>query len=300
MAIVLGSNQYGKAETRLVRFVRDSPRHQITDLNVTTALRGDFSAAYLDGDQSAVLPTDTQKNSAYVWAKTHAVDPIEEYGLSLARHFVEDVEPVEAARIEIEQFGWTRVVAQDGEHDHTWIRSGQEVRTAAVTVEAGGEHVVQGLKDLVVLKSTGSAFKDFLTDEYTTLRPTDDRVMATSLVARWRVSGDRLEGIDWNAMYVGVRAVMLERFANLHSLALQQTLWHMGRAAIEAYPQIAEVRLKAPNKHHFLVDFSAFDLENDGEVFHADDRPYGLIEATVERDDGPPSGDAWRFSAGLA
>jgi urate oxidase len=299
MAIVLTSHQYGKAETRLVRIVRDTARHEIVDLNVTTAMRGDFAGAYLEGDQSAVLPTDTQKNTAYVWAKTHPVDPMEEYGLSLARHFVDDVAPIEAARIEIERFDWSRVEVGGDEHDHTWVRSGQEVRTAAVTVEPGGTHVVQGLKDLVVLKSTGSAFKDFLTDEYTTLAPTDDRVMATSLVAKWRLSGE-LDGIDWNEMYAGVRRRMLERFASLHSLALQQTLWHMGKDVLEAYPEIAEIRLTAPNKHHFLVDFSRFGVENNGEVFHADDRPYGLIEAAIARDDAPAAGDAWRFSAGLA
>jgi len=299
MSIVLGQNQYGKAETHLVRITRDSPRHEIVDLNVTTAMRGDFAAAYTHGDQSAVLPTDTQKNTAYVWAKTHPTDPIEEYGLSLARHFVDDVEPIESARIEIERFAWSRVSIDGTEHDHTWVRSGQEVRTAAVTVESDVSHVIQGFKDLVILKSTGSAFKDFLVDEYTTLQPTDDRVMATSLVAKWRVTGD-LDGIDWNAMYDGVKAVMLERFANLHSLALQQTLWEMGKAAIEAFPRIAEIELSAPNRHHFIVDFSPFGLENRGEVFHADDRPYGLIQATVLRDDAEPAGDAWRFSAGLA
>src|SRR4051812_19995692 len=300
MAIVLGPHQYGKAETRLLRIVRDTPRHEIVDLNVTTALRGDFAAAYLEGDQSAVLPTDTQKNTAYVWAKTHAVDPIEEWGLSLARHFLDDVEPVEGARIEIERFGWDRVEVGGDPHDHSWVRSAQEIRTAAITVDGTGTHVVQGLKDLVLLKSTGSAFKDFLTDEYTTLAPTDDRVMATSLVAKWRVSGADAEGVDWNAMFAGVKQVMLERFANLHSLALQQTLWHMARAALEAYPQIAEMRLTAPNKHHFVVDFSRFGLANDNEVFHADDRPSGLTGAGVLRGDAPPAGDAWRFSAGLA
>ena len=98
MAIRLGSNQYGKAETHLVRITRDTPRHEIVDLNVTTALRGDFAAAYTDGDQRLVLPTDTQKNTAYVWSKKHSPDPMEEYGLSLARHFT-TYDPVDAARI---------------------------------------------------------------------------------------------------------------------------------------------------------------------------------------------------------
>ena len=297
MAIILGDNQYGKAENRVVRIERDTARHEIHDLNVTTALRGPFGAAYLAGDQSDVLPTDTQKNTAFAYAKSVGIESIEAYGLALARHFVADVVPVEGARIEIEEYAWERAVIEGVEHDHTWTRAGRETRTAAITVDATGEYVVGGFKDLVILKSTGSEFADFLVDDYTTLQPTHDRVMATSLVARWRFAGT---DADWNSVYPAVKAIMVREFATLQSLALQQTLWHMGRAVLEEIPEIVEVRLTAPNKHHFLVDLSPFGLENPGEVFIAADRPYGLIEAQVLRDDAPPAGDAWRFSAGLA
>ena len=302
MAIILGDNQYGKAESRLVRIVRDSPRHEIRDLNVTTALRGPFEAAHLAGDQSAVLPTDTQKNTAFAFAKSHGVQSVEGFGLDLARHFVADVGPVVGARVEIEEFAWARAVVDGVEHDHTWLRTGQEVRTAAVTVDADDEHVVAGLKELVLLKSTGSEFAGFLTDEFTTLPETHDRVMATALDAKWRLSGaaaadpDR----DWDSLYASVKTLMVREFATLQSLALQQTLWHMGKAVLEAHPEIAEIRLKAPNKHHFAYDLDRFGLSNDNEVFWAADRPYGLIEATLLRDDAPPAGDAWRASAGLA
>jgi urate oxidase len=299
MSIVLGPHQYGKAETRLVRILRDTDRHEITDLNVSSAMRGDFSAAHLVGDQGTVLPTDTQKNTAYVWAKKLNPDPIEAYGLSLAHHFVDDVEPIEAARIEIERFDWTRVEIDGKPHDHTFVRTGQEVRTAAITLEPPITHVVQGFKDLIILKSGGSHFKGFLVDEYTTLQETDDRIMATSLTARWRVT-DPAADLDWNAMYAGVRAAMIEQFATLDSYALQQTLWYMGRAALEAYPELAEIRLVAPNKHHFLVDFSRFDEPNPNEVFHADDRPYGLIHASAVREGAAPAGDAWYGYTGLA
>ncbi|HEY0373676.1 MAG TPA: urate oxidase [Amnibacterium sp.] len=298
MAIVLGPHQYGKAETRLVRVIRDGDRHDLVDLNVSTALRGDFDAAHLDGDQRTVLPTDTQKNTAYVWARRFVPDPVESWALSLARHFVDDVEPVREARVEVERFAWSRAEAGGAPHDHTFVRSGPEVRTAAVTVGPDAVHVVQGLKDLVLLKTTGSAFRDFLVDELTTLQPTDDRIMATSLIVRWRLT-DPPE-TDWNALAASVRAVLVERFAELHSLALQQTLWHMGRAVLEAHPAIAEIRLEAPNKHHFVVDLTPFDEPNPNEVFHADDRPYGLIHASAIRDDAAPAGDAWRSFAGLA
>lgn len=305
MAIILRDHQYGKAETHLVRVMRDTARHEIRDLNVTTALRGPFDEAYLSGDQSLVLPTDTQKNTAYAFAKSQGIASPEQYGLALARHFVNDVDPVAAARIEIEEFAWQRAVVDGVEHDHSWTRVGPEVRTAAVTVEADGAepvvaHVVSGLKDLVILKSTGSEFHDFLVDEYTTLEPTTDRVMATSLTARWRIDPGSVDALDWEGLYPAVKQILIREFATLQSLALQQTLWHMGRAVLEAVPEIVEIRLVAPNKHHFAVDLAPFGLENANEVFHADDRPYGLIEATIARDDAPDPGSAWRHSAGLA
>jgi urate oxidase len=288
--IILGNTQYGKAENHVVRIYRDSPRHEIRDISVSTCLRGDFSAAYLAGDQSDVLPTDTQKQTAYAYAKEKGLASIENYGLELARHFVDDIGPVQGARIEIDEFAWQRVVVDGVEHDHTWIRTGQEIRTAAVTVEDEGQWVVGGLKDLVILKSTGSEFAGFLTDPYTVLEPTHDRVMATSLVAQWRFTST---DIDWDAVYTGVKNEMVKQFAVVHSLALQQTLYEMGKAVLEQYPVIAEVRLSAPNKHHFRYDLSRFGLENNNEVFHAADRPYGLIQATVTRDDASDPGPAW-------
>ncbi|WP_432485275.1 factor-independent urate hydroxylase [Kineococcus esterisolvens] len=298
MSIVLAGHQYGKAENRVVRVQRDCARHEIVDLNVTTTLRGDFADAYLTGDQSKVLPTDTQKNTVYAYAKQKGVASIEGYALELARHFVDDVAPVTGARVDVDAYPWTRAQVGGTGHDHTWVRSGSEVRTTAVTVSGEGEqqvaHVLAGLKELTLLKSTGSQFKGFLEDEYTTLRETDDRVMATSLVATWRYGAAALaDGFDFDAAYAQIRQAVLEQFATLHSLALQQTLWHMGRAALERVPDAVEIRLLAPNKHHFDYDLARFGVQNDGEVFHADDRPYGLIQAVVANDACPAAPEAW-------
>ena len=120
----LDAHQYGKAETRVVRVVRDAARHEIRDLNVTTTMRGAFDAAYLTGDQTAVLPTDTQKNTVYAFAKSRGVESPEAFGLALARHFVHDVAPIAGARIELEEYGWERAVVAGAEHDHTWTRTG--------------------------------------------------------------------------------------------------------------------------------------------------------------------------------
>jgi urate oxidase len=280
VGIVLGANQYGKAETRVVRIVRDTPRHTIRDLNVSTSLRGDFAAAHVDGDQSAVLPTDTQKNTAFAYAKKHGVSSPEDYALALSDRLLEATPAATGARVSVEEYGWERVE----DHDHAFVRRGQEVRLAVVDRTRDGVQVASGLGRMVILKSTGSEFKGFLRDEYTTLAEADDRILATSLDAHWRHRPGARPS-DWDASYAEVRGLVMATFATTYSRALQETLYAMGRAVLEAYDELAEISFSAPNKHHFLVDLAPFGLENPGEVFVAADRPYGLIEATVTRED---------------
>jgi urate oxidase len=301
MGIVLGPHQYGKAETRVVRIYRDGPQHEVRDLNVTTSLRGDFAAAHIRGDQSQVLPTDSQKNTVYAYAIERGVGAIEDFALALARHFADDIEPVDAARVDVDEYRWERISADGAPHPHSFVRAGDEVRTASAVIEGAGNAqrawVVSGLRDLIVMKSTGSEFAGFLTDPYTTLAETHDRVLATSLTVRWRYAGAEA---DWDAIFASVRDILLSQFASVHSLALQQTLWEMGHAVLAAHEVIAEIRLSAPNKHHFLVDLSPFGLENPGEVFHADDRPYGLIQCSVIREEAPPAGAIWELPPAFA
>jgi len=303
MAIVLGPNQYGKAETRVVRVYRDTGRHEIRDLNVSTLLRGDFADAHARGDQARVLPTDSQKNTCFAYAKEQGVGEIEDYALDLARHFVGDIEPVSAARVEVEEYRWERVSVAGQPHPYTFVRASDEVRTTAVTVAAGEPAqrawVISGLAGLVVLKSTGSEFSGFLRDRYTTLAETSDRILATSLTARWRYQAWPPPP-GWAQAHAQVRQILLERFAEVHSLALQQTLWAMGQAVLAARDDVAEIRLSAPNRHHLLADLAPFGLDNPGEVFHAADRPYGLIQCAVQRDDAADPGPAWDSAASFA
>jgi urate oxidase len=300
MSIRLGPNQYGKAENRLVRIIRDTARHEIRDLNVSSALRGRFGDAHVTGDQKDVLPTDTQKNTVFAFAKEKGVRSIEEFGLTLGDHFLAASPAADGARIEIEEYAWQRIPVDGAGHDHSFVRSGGGVRTTVVNVDGRGDdrraHVVSGLTDLTLLKSTGSEFHGFLKDRYTTLPETTDRILATSLVARWRY--DHTD-VDWDKSFDAIKALLLQRFAEIHSYALQQTLYGMGQAVLEQHPEVAEIKFSAPNKHHFLVDLSPFGVENPGEVFHAADRPYGLIEASVVRDDASDPGSAWHGVPGF-
>jgi urate oxidase len=286
MAIVLGPNQYGKAENRLVTVTRDGAVHTIKDLTVSTSLRGDLADTHLTGDNAKVLATDTQKNTVYAFAKESPVSEIEDFALRLGRHFVSSQEAISGARVLIDEHAWQRIEG----NDHSFVQGTNEKRTTAVTVEGERAWVVSGVRDMVVLKSTGSEFHGFPQDKYTTLKEAYDRILATSVTARWRYQGD---GIDWASSFAEIRRLLLATFAAKHSLSLQQTLYAMGEAVLLERPEVAEVRLSMPNKHHFAVDLSAFGLENDNEVFYAADRPYGLIEGSVLRDDAEDAGSAW-------
>jgi urate oxidase len=283
MTIVLGDNQYGKAETHVVRVTKRGATHELKDLTVTVALGGDFADTHMTGDNSKVVPTDTQKNTVFAFAHD-PIGEIEEFAIRLARHFVSEFASVYRARVMIEEHAWTRV------HDHAFVRAGSERRTAAVTCTDDGTWVIAGVADLVILKSTGSEFFGYIKDRYTTLPETHDRVMATAMQARWRYRDTQ---VDWAKSFADVRQVLIDTFASKHSLSLQQTLYAMGQAALEAHPDIAEMRIAMPNMHHFVVDLSPFGVANENEVFYAADRPYGMIEGTITRNDAREAAIAW-------
>lgn len=281
MDVRLGANQYGKAEVRLVRVDRGADEHRITDLNVSTSLAGDLAATHLVGDNAGVLPTDTQKNTVYAFARD-GIGAVEEFALRLARHFVDTTPTIHRARVHIEAYTWSRMAA------HSFMR-GSGTRTTTATYDGSTAWVVSGVDDLVVLNTTGSEFHGFHRDEYTTLPETNDRILATAVTASWRHAGES----DWDTSHQTATRHLLEAFADTHSLSLQQTLHAMGERVLRECPELAEVRLTLPNKHHFLVDLRPFELDNPGEVFYAADRPYGLIEGSVVRDGAPDAGLAW-------
>jgi urate oxidase len=285
--VVLGQNQYGKAENRVVRITRNGATHHIKDLNVSVALSGDMDEVHYSGSNATVLPTDTTKNTVFAFAKEYGIESAEQFGIHLARHFVTSQEPIHRARVRVEEYAWERIGTSGArEAEHSFVRKGQETRLTQVTYDGDTWEVVSGLKDLVVMNSTDSEFRGYVKDEYTTLPEAYDRILATEVSARWRFNwtGDAQEAPDWETSYEETRRHLLQAFAETYSFSLQQTLYRMGARIIDHRGEIDEVRFSLPNRHHFLVDLEPFGLENDNEVYLAADRPYGLIEATVLRD----------------
>ncbi|MFI2314599.1 urate oxidase [Streptomyces sp. CB00072] len=301
MPTILGQNQYGKAENRVVKIVRDGDTHHIKDLNVSVALSGDMDDVHYSGSNANVLPTDTTKNTVFAFAKEHGIESAEQFGIHLARHFVSSQEPIHRARIRIEEYSWERIATSDGnsrfigadEVRHSFARKGMETRVSQITYDGENWEVISGLKDLTVMNSTNSEFWGYVKDKYTTLKEAYDRILATDVSARWRYNwtSDEQRMPNWEKSYEQARKHMLHAFAETYSLSLQQTLYQMGSRIINSRSEIDEIRFSLPNNHHFLVDLEPFGLKNDtadGAVYFAADRPYGLIEATVLRDGVEP------------
>lgn len=278
--IVLGRNNYGKSEVRLFKVKRDTARHEVWDLHVRVSLEGDFDAAHYAGDNSKLLATDTMRNTVYALAKDHLAGSIEGFGLALVDHFLEAGPTVTGCRVEITRFPWRRIEVHGQPHDHSFVRERGE-RKATARGDAHGERKVEaGIDDVYVLKTTNSGWEGFYRDRFTTLPDTDDRVLATTVTAKWEYG--TVEA-DFDRLWDGVMEKTLEAFTNHYSPSVQNTLYRMGRAVLEEFPEIERIWYSFPNVHHIVYDLERFGIENNGEILHATQDPYGQIEGWVER-----------------
>jgi urate oxidase len=278
MAIVLGHNNYGKSDIRIVKVVRGAERHELRDLTVDAALEGAFEAAHLEGDNAGLIATDTMRNTAYALAARDPLDHLETFGRRLVEHFVETGPTVTRAKVRIAEAPWARI----DDHPHAFQRGYGGVRVATVSGNRDDVTIEAGIDDLLVLKTTESGWSGFLRERYTSLPDNDDRIMATIVTARWVY--DPEANVDYTATWHGVRDLILSNVGDHYSHSVQYTLHRMGTAVLEAHDGIERIHLSLPNKHHLLYDLSRFGVENDGVVFHATSEPYGLIEGTVVRE----------------
>jgi len=277
---MLADSAYGKSRVRLVTVSRRGDRHDLRDLTVAIRFKGDYDESYTDGDNSAVLPTDTMKNTVYAMAGQQPVHDVETFGLALAQRFIERNARLRRVRIDLTEHPWGRIPLGGRAHGQAFIRTGPEVRTATVQSNRDSYFVGAGVKHLLILKSSKSAFTGFLRDEYTTLPDADDRILATSLTATWKYS---TPDVDFGPTWQAVRRALLEAFAEHDSQSVQHTMYAMGQAVLDSVADVSRIRLVMPNKHHLPVDLTRFGLENRNEIFVATDEPFGLIEATVVR-----------------
>ena len=277
---MLSHNAYGKSGIRLVKLARHGDRHDIADLTIAVRFEGDYDESYTAGDNSNVLPTDTMKNTVYALAARHGVAEPEAFALILAQHFLDGNPRLHHVTIDAVQHAWGRLTTGGREDGQAFVRQGPEVRTASVAADRAAATVTGGLDDLLLLKSSRSAFAGFLRDEFTTLADAHDRILATSLTASWQYTH---AGLAFGPAWRIVRASLVEAFAAHESRSVQHTLYAMGQAVLDAVDDVRSIHLVMPNKHHLPFDVARFGIEDCREVFVATDEPFGRIEATLTR-----------------
>ncbi len=278
----LSIDSYGKSNVRVTKVIRLPDRHELVELSVNVQLWGDFSRSFTHGDNASLIATDSMKNTVYVLAKTHPMDSPESFALSLADHFVTTYPHVRRARIAADQTSWRRIDVAGRPHPTAFESAGAGIRAGwGLAARDGPRSTGASISNLLLLKTTDSAFIGFIRDRYTTLPETTDRIFATEMSVNWTY--ESLD-IDYDAAFTRIRTALLETFARHKSDAVQQTLFDMGQAALDTEPSINQIQIDMPNKHRVPFNFKPFGLEFDNDVYITTDAPSGRISATIERE----------------
>ncbi|QBM90736.1 urate oxidase [Metschnikowia aff. pulcherrima] len=300
MSVLLDSS-YGKGNVKFLKVKKDQQNPQVQDVleaNCQVLLKGNFDVSYTKADNSPVVPTDTVKNTILVEAKTTDVWPIERFAAHLAKHFTEKYSHVLGVDIKIVQSRWTKFAVNGKLHDHSFRNEGPETRRTHLQYckKSGNLTITSAIKDLTVLKSTGSMFYGYHQCDYTTLKPATDRILSTDVDASWKYEKcfKSLEDVFkladqgvFDKLYDAARQITLERFALENSPSVQATMYNMALDILQTAPQIDTVTYELPNKHYILFDLGWKGIKDNKDLFYPSPDPNGLIRCTVGRNSTP-------------
>ena len=273
-------HRYGKAKVRVLKNLKRDGLHTIKELEVQVLLAGDFESSYSSGDNHLVVATDTMKNTVNVLAFEKLEEQTEPFALSLSQHFLEKYPHVSTVSIETSERIWQRLTADSQPSPTNFLAPQKFTPICEVHATRTQTRLTSGIRDLIIMKTAGSAFAEFHRDEFTTLPETQDRIMATSMAARWTFAATPA---DYNKTNGDVLDAMLDCFVANDSPSVQKTMYDLGIAALNRCPEISEVNLVMPNLHCLLIDLKPFGRVNPNTLFVPTDAPHGLIEATIER-----------------
>ena len=276
----LASHRYGKARVRVAKILRSKDRQSIVEIDVAAMLEGDFESSYTAGDNTKVVPTDTIKNTINILAKEKLGEELEPFAIALGEHFLKRYQQVRSASIEVSARDWRRMEVDGKPHAHSFVAGSDAKMFTRVECTRDSQSVESGIRDFLILKSTGSGFENYPKDEFTTLPETADRILATSFSATWAFAKSPSSYRDRNDKII---SAMLKVFAHNYSPSAQTTLFEMGTAALQVCPEISRIELAMPNKHYLPIDLSRLGRENKNEIFTPTEEPYGQIEAVITR-----------------
>lgn len=296
MSQVLDSS-YGKANVKFLKVRKNAFNPKVQDVleaNCQVLLRGNFDVSYTEADNSPVVPTDTVKNTILVEAKKTNVWPIERFAAHLAKHFTEKYSHVLGVEITIVQDRWTKFEVNGRLHDHSFRHEGPETRRTYLEYSktTGKLIITSSIKDLTVLKSTGSMFYGYHQCDYTTLQPTTDRILSTDVFASWKYDKS-LKSLDsvfkladqgvFDKTYETARKITLDLFALENSPSVQATMFNMASDILKKAPAVDSVTYELPNKHYILYNLQWKGIKENTELFYPSPDPNGLIKCTVGR-----------------
>ncbi|CAK7902716.1 uricase [[Candida] anglica] len=294
----LVSSSYGKSNVKFLKVRKDAsdPKVQeVLEANVEVLLRGGFDDSYTKADNSSIVPTDTVKNTILVEAKNTNVWPIERFAGHLAQHFTKKYSHVEGIEIKIIQSKWTKYEVQGKLHAHSFKHEGPETKRTYLNYDKKTDNLVltSSIKDLTVLKSTGSMFYGFHECDYTILKPTTDRILSTDVDGSWTFDSKKIGGLAgiaaaadrglFDSTYELARKTTLELFALENSPSVQATMYNMSHAILDAEPAVKTVTYVLPNKHFILFNLEWKGIKGNDDLYYPSPDPNGLIKCTVGR-----------------
>ena len=269
--------RYGKHE---VSFYRTHPTRGLFAGRVSIDVFGDnFLPAYTEGDNRGVVATDTMKNFVYAMALEYPGGHYEGFADFLARQFLQHYEQMQSLRISIRELPFERhsdrLLSGPLENDY---------ETVEVERDRGGIRSMRcGRRHLRLIKLTGSAFKSFARDEFTTLPEVQDRPLYIYLDVHWRYPNP--ERALASSQLVGshkVRQVVVDTFDDFVSMSIQHLVHEMGQRILQKFGELSEVSFQAQNR---LWDTSRISEGASKERVFSDPKPaHGVISLTLRRD----------------
>lgn len=279
-SVPLIKNKYGKGRVRVMRLHRDGDRHEVSQLNVQAMIEGDFARTYTHADNSNSVSTDTIKNVVNIVARQNTGLGTEEFCQVLAKKFLDTYPQVSSVAVTAHETKWSRLSFGGKPHPHSFILDSNGKPFVEVHATRQGSTMSSGIDGFTFMKATQSGWEKYLMDPYTTIKETDDRICATSMVASWKWSA---KPQSYPATNAKILTTALEVFSTTYSSSVQDSLYRMGEAVLAAVPEISEISMACPNMHFIPMNLSAFGLDNNNDVFLPTDEPHGQIECTVGR-----------------
>ena len=296
---------YGKQNIPVFKILRgnDPERHSILDMSVDIMLEGEVSASWLKGENHQIVPTETQKNTAYAIALQTDFDCGEQFAAAFCKDMLARHAHLSRVTVRVRERRWERVKQGAEEHNHafltpivpfTWTCEVVAERTAA------GDRfsVTSGVDNVCLLKTKNSGFAGFIRDKYTNLESvskdaskskTADRILSTRLSAEWSHSGvvaashlfscaaavKSAPSYFCKARQAALDA-LVDKFAGpapggKYSHSLQETAYAMGQEVLRTCPGVDSITIATPNVHYYLYPLGKFGLENSNEVFQSTD-----------------------------